>query len=744
MIKPLFLTAMVATFAAIFSPIVRAETVIRVSPAESPFETSVASAASLDFNVQVEDGEEPAVLGEQTTVLVAAGQQANSDGTITISWSEQTWTLPSGFQGGQRSLGVSVSGAIPAKPWKAELTLALSGGVAAEVPFAINVRPGFDKDEDLKASVEFCVPREKGCAWGGDPNGDGTNFLELYRDFGAITGVGVFRTPDADPASIAEHLELKISEMIGGEPVLTTAIQASNVVFLPMDPDGNGVADFVQTTFVLGASDPLAVAPDAKRTFVLYVRRTDTNPESKIRLAWFEVRARETGDGGNFWLAAESQYADFGREQTPALKAKPVLYKNGTVLSDTAQATAFLEPSLANGYADPRSGLYDLNWVVRIDWTALKKRAVIAAGDTIRVDLTFPGTAVQTISASFKVIEPGVQATTFKTPDELRAKVYDNGKSEWDYLQELLEALRAAGLRVDGTGIHIPSLWPNPSDYPNWKDIKDKIDSIRAALKAYLRAARLVNGTDALDGKDEWAIDVLVEIDGVMVRVRIVIGKDGAPAKADDKNSDRPTLVIPLGRDGKPATSTADGTDGQGAEAKIEKKGSVGIAVGGDGGKGEEGTANADGKKGGSGGGAKVDVDNKKDPSTTGLGNEGVAIGGNGGDGRGKGGNGGDVKATAEKGSNAKVGGFGGDGGDSKWPPKGTTKDDQPPVEPRAGKVEVKNEDGVKNKTDKKLGAVHNNGVPGKPKGGAAVGTPGQPADGAEGKFVPGTPITGG
>ncbi|MCZ7607400.1 MAG: hypothetical protein M5U25_15285 [Planctomycetota bacterium] len=209
---------------------------------------------------------------------------------------------------------------------------------------------------------------------------------------------------------------------------------------------------------------------------------------------------------------------------------------------------------------------------------------------------------------------------------------------------------------------------------------------------------------------------------------------DGESAKGSDKG-EACTLLIVIGQCGK-YVGNKPGNGGK-AEAEVKGKGSIGIAVGGDGpGKNDPNV----GDDGGNGGDAKVTAGKTK--GVPGPGPTGIAIGGNGGDTAGqnaKPGDGGNAEGKGAGGGDGDVVAQGGDSGNGKIPPSG--------AEFKGGKAKVENEDSIApdgaKAGKKETGTVKTKGRAGKCTGGTARAEDGDTPDSADGTFKPDNPVTG-
>ncbi len=386
-----------------FSTAVRAQALITVKPVSTPFEAGVASAATLTFHVHAHnEAGEPVTLGSALEASVAIATWQNQEAGLSILQADDTWTLPQGFSAGQRTNAVAVTGTPPEEPVTAELTLQVTVGEGEPegIDFAVSIAPGVGA---AYTSIDFCVAPAQG--GGQTPIFYSTaKVLDLYADFGEVQAVGVIGAMNADAETVANDMQLRIVEIVDGEEVSTSALQTANAAFTAMDLDDNGLAEFVQTTFNLQAPQPIVVATDSERVFALYARRTDLDPVVDILLAEITIEPRESTFAMTLWLEEDEHHVTFHRDDSPPLRNPfPRLYLNDVLLPEASQVTATVEPSGANGYANTDSGLYDLSWTVVIDWEKLKTVTAIDAGDTFRVDLTFPGTSVPAISATMTV-----------------------------------------------------------------------------------------------------------------------------------------------------------------------------------------------------------------------------------------------------------------------------------------------------------------------------------------------------
>lgn len=502
--------------------------------------------------------------------------------------------------------------------------------------------------------------------------------------------------------------------------------------------------------------------------------RIDVLPIKKIILGQFIVAGRSSigGDVTAILGYNESRTVTFSRKQSKPLAVRPVLHRNGIRLPAKAQAMVTIEPSSSN--ATPTiNGLYDLSWDVHIDWTKLSKITPFAIGDILNVHMHFPKSSVSHLIADLEILERGINATVFETPESLLEKDYDETRefeetyidedgneqtrtvdrklTEKDYLDDLIKALQAAGLVVDANGnIDFPKAFMDPTKKRiNWERAGEALEALRAAIEAYKMAKREItkNGkiTDCLEKAKEWRIVVKVKMknkngDLVNVEIVIVIGAKGKKASATDgkaKKDDKASkLIIAIGRCGEDATKDAknkitDATDGGSAGVEIKRPGSIGIAMGGDGGGESEVGVVRDGADGG---------DSEAKVKETATGAVGIAVGGVGGGvktlgGKVTQGNGGDANTDAEKGADAKVVGMGGDSGYGEEPKKKPYK---------SGKTATKNGDSVKGHTKEKRGEyIENDGRAGTAIGPITRAEPKQGAEGAKARHRETAPTTG-
>jgi len=325
----------------------------------------------------------------------------------------------------------------------------------------------------------------------------------------------------------------------------------------------------------------------------------------------------------------------------------------------------------------------------------------------------------------------GLQASTYRSIEELEGLEYDNGQTEKDYLNELIEALKDAGVEIDENGVSFPSGFPEGGKRPAWPDIDEALEKLRNAILDWKNKAREQGGQDFLEGKEKFEIDVFIEIDGVLVRIRLVIS-DGSVANVGDSdrhpdqnsdNEDAPRIVIAVGKCGRDHNG-GDATSGANAPAvRIRKRGTLGVSVGGNGGNGQYDPtvpSNPNAAKGADGGNASVNVRRERDstnrPST------GIAIGGNGGDSNGEGGSGGDADAASrDRGADASVAARAGDSGTGRNPPRRS--------QTKAGEFRVENPDSGGSRTRAGAKGGESNGVAGKITGGIGVAQPRQPAE---------------
>jgi hypothetical protein len=731
--------------------VLKADPVLSIQPTLSPFESSVASQVTLTFNVLVEQDGEPAELIDPVEVSVIVPGYEDEDTGVAVPPIEGTWHLPAGFSGGQRRLAGAVFGAPPPEPLLAELVLVASSDVTGvqEVPFEIQIHAAYS---ERQAFVDFCLTPDigrTGRPWGVGPGPIATT-LDLYRDFESVRGIGVIGTPSAEADKLPGLIQFLVTEVVDGNEFPAAAIRVSGAQLHALDTDGNGLAEVVQMTFRLEAPQAVAVAPNAEREFLVYAERTDLGDAPATLLAEVSIKAREEWGNSVFWLDNLDQSIVFERRQSVALGNPRVrLFLNGEALPPDAQATAVIE-TLHDGNPDVETGLHDLTWDVRVDWEKLQQRVEVTAGDMFRVDMWFPQSAavagITRISAVDEVFAPdGLQASTHRDIGELEELEYDNGKTEKDYLDELIEDLKDAGVEIDEDGVSFPPGFPEGEGKdPNWADIREALEKLQEAILDWKNKAREQNGEDILDGKDTFEIDVFIKIDGVLVRFRIVI-RNGGRVNDDDKhvdegsdNEDAPRIVIGVGKCGRDHNGGPAQNGGNAPKVRVRKRGSLGVSVGGNGGNGEadpDGSPDPDAARGANGGNAEVDVDTERDPTTPPP--TGIAIGGNGGDSNGEGGSGGDANAEARGGqsrsrdeNDGSVAAKGGSTGNSRFPPRGNR--------PRAGESRVRHDGGIQGGGRRGRASTDGaslDGVSGRMRGGMSSGQHREPADTTEGRL---------
>ncbi|MEE9312619.1 MAG: hypothetical protein V3V10_09435, partial [Planctomycetota bacterium] len=743
---------------------------IDVTPASSPFEIMAGVPASLSFNICVTKEDEPAPFADEVTAtIVMRGVEDEETGLVLLPL-EAEWVFFEGFAAGQRHLRLAVMGDVPVDGTvlATTATIVFAGQEPLEVAVELQVR-GSTPDRDLADSnIDFCVQPGTGEADNSASYGYGMQ-ARLYSNFRRVQVVGSFSFNNAASATIKASTVLEIVEVIEEDDSRIPTDMALTSRLRVIDADGDGLAEAV-TFLATIRSKKLKVKLGARRLFEVRAYRTDVLPKAAIILGEFEVVRRAYTDGDNFATIGGRDYvwAEFGREQSKPLTAEPILLRNGQRLPAPAQAFATVVPAGENA-SPTSSGLFDLEWVVDIDWGKLSKFVAFEVGDTLSVRMRFPKSRVAPLTVDMEVTKVGVNAVYLTTVEELEAKEYDNDKTEQDYVDELMEALCKAGLVVDSDGnLSLPGLFGH-GNYDNAGDIQD---ALRAAILAYKNALRKVDGKDCLKGKKPWEIEVKFkkrmpstkDDDGnvvlgkeVEITVVIVIGPKGKKAKATDGKKDGPKLVIAVGRCGEDDNKDPNKSEGQDAGVTINQPGSVGIAVGGNGGDEPDRTLGesitAEGKKKGRGGKATAEVKKTAGEGRSSKGATAVALGGHGGDADADGrlsGNGGDAKATAEKGAKGKVAAGGGNSGYvSSPPPVPPTRKGAAPSKKGiyGGNTEVENGDSVggKGRSHEGIG-VHNPGLEGEVIGGVATAEPRRTAGGKPSQpntKEPEGPITG-
>lgn len=734
---------------------------IRITQDTEPAECSVGDEVRIRLNFNVSDAEgNPASLGTALDLTVSMPSFTDADSLLSVAEAEDLFHFGAGFKGGSRVLITAVSGpGVPAEPRvvKPPVMFGAAGpGRVLSVPERLSILVRSSPAEPL-GQFHFCPQPGRGEVV------EGTDPL-LYADFKRSLVVGHVAAAGLPAATVLAGIEVTVVERIQnvGDVVQTDITIADALQRTVVDADSDGVAEGVTIVARLQADAPVPVAINAARDFEIRVRYLDGAEFKVLGEADFTVRRREetSGPGGVAIVGHDhGVYATFARRQSRALNPKLTLLRNGIEMDAAARATATITPSLSNATPTTESGLYNLYWSVDLDWNRLQKLVPWGADDTLTFRWEFSA-AIGSAEVNWESAISGINATVFDTPQKLTDKRYDNGRTEKDYFDDLVRALKGAGIRLREQPDRLE--WPRllddrQEDAPNWDRVVKAIKSVKAAVKAYKDAARQVNGADALAGQKEWETEVDVEFDVVdangnpvrnpdgtvkkkLIKVRIVFkpGRDangsGAAADGDDKGQG-PKVVVVIGQCGQTA---ANGNNGNGGEAKVKVTGpgSVGVAVAGDGASNTNPEVN---KNGGSGGAAKADAGSGKRPAGQ-PGATGVAIGGNGGDAVAPNtnpGNGGDANGKAEKGGASGVVIRPGDSGNGKLPGRDN--------ETKSGTGTAENEDALETGGKKSVTAGvarGGKGQGGKAKAGVARAETGKSLKSSPGEYD-GNPVTG-
>lgn len=735
---------------------------IKVTQDTEPTECSVGDEVRIRLNFNVSDAEgNPASLDTALDLPVSMPAFTDADTLLSVAAAEDLFHFGAGFKGGSRVLITAVAGpAVPAQPCvvKPPVIFGAPGPgrvLAAPETLSILVR---SSPAEPSGQFHFCPQPGRGeVVEGMDPL--------LYADFRRCLVVGHVPAAGLPAATVLAGIEVTVVErvqnvgdVVQADITVSDALQRSVV-----DADGDGFAEGITIVARLEATAAVPVAINATRHFEIRVRHLDGAATRVLGEADFTVRRREetSGPGGVAIVGYDhGVYATFTRRQSRILNPKLTLLRNGVAMDAVARATATITPSLSNATPTAESGLYNLHWTVDLDWNRLQKLVPWGPDDTLTFRWEYSA-AIGSAEVNWETAIPGVNATIFDTPQKLTDKRYDNGRTEKDYFDDLVDALKGAGLRLreQPDRLEFPTLLDNPNEKrPNWDRVETAIAAVKAAVKAYKDAVRRVNGADALAGQKEWETEVEVEFDVVdangnpvrnsdgtvkkkLIKVRIVFkpGRDvngnGSGAEGDDKGQG-PKVVIVIGQCGNTA---ANGNNGKGGEArvKVTGPGSVGIAVAGDGASNTDPEVN---KHGGHGGAAKADAGDSKRPVGQ-PGATGVAIGGNGGDAVAPNtnpGNGGDANAKGAKGGASGVVIRPGDSGNGKLPHKDN--------ETTSGTGTAENEDALETNGKKSVSAGVAKGAKGqggKAKAGVARAETGKSLKNSPGEYD-GSPVTGG
>lgn len=712
---------------------------LKFDPASEPFESSSGELLTLYHNIGVsnENGE-PTQLTEATQVGVELSAFEDEESGLSFLPALTSWNFPAGFAGGRRQLETAVFGPAPVKGIEliAPIRLTLADGTLLEQTVKILVRAGATEG----GGGGLCIQPGDGEEYPLSPTaGSGISpGWVVFNDTRPLAAIGSAQFKDAPAATIENTTTFQVVEVLADGTTAPAPFSIENLHTRVVDADGDGTAESLVFGLRMSRTGEIELAPnDAGRTsrvFELRAVRTDVLPNPVASIYQFDVSRREWVEHDVHAVLGDDApvLVGFKREQSHALKARPVLYHNGVQLPAAAQATAKLEPGGLNGDVT-WTGLFDLAWDVEVDFARLAMIGGFALGDTLTVELRFPGSGVAALNRDLEVLQDGINASVFKSLEDLAEKTYDDDTNEQEHVEALVQALCDAGLMVDDDGkLTFPSLIEDEGDDPQWGDIRGVANAIRAAILAYKNAPRNKDGVSCLVGEKEWEVRVTIEKDGKQVPVVIVLDTTGDGASADDKKSGDGSLVIAIGKCGKDGTGNTDGTDGSKATAKLSKDGSLGIAAGGNGGQGGD---QPDSPSGGNGGKSSVDA--------KGRGSTGISLGGHGGSTEGngsKGGNGGDSETDAEKRSNGLS--EAGSSGSQKLPP--------PDSHTSTGKASVKNDSAVPDKKGgvetkrREVGEGKLEGTSGSTKGGIVRAKPDKTMDDNTAKVVRNDPTTGG
>jgi hypothetical protein len=717
--------------------IVHAAATLDISPASSPVIVESATATSFYFNLTVSDDGLPASLPANETVDVDLPQLIDTEYNLTLLPAQTQWLLAQGFEGGLRELQTSVIGSPPDETVEltAPISFTLSDSSVINADLTILVRPGPVEH----GWADFCFQPGDGWRSGTGPALGTPPFVAgfAYNDFGPIMAIGSVVFEDAAAATIADNVRFEVHEEMSDGRFTTAPVDVDEHWLQVIDHFNDGIADAVHFGVRLERTAELALAEGEHRILELRAYRDD-DANALIRIALLELRSRVTTWVDSPVLGFEEPVTfEFRLQQSHPLTATPKLFRNDVELPEAAQALAALEPHSSNS-TPTASGLYDLSWKVVVNFALLAPLAGFVVDDELRVDLHFDDTSVEPLSAPTDVLQAGVNATVFSDMEELEGKEFDNDKTELDYVRDLIEALCEAGLEVDDEGgLSFPgSPFDDGEDEdlgPNWQEVCKTLIAIREALMAYKNAERKSGGQDCM--RRRWRVRATVQVGDKEIPVVILIRTDGRTAVASDGGDDG-TLVIVFGTCGEDAQGSQDGQRGGKAKAELEGKGSLGIALGGNGGEGGEGS---DARNGGNGGDAEVDV--------SGIGSTGIALGGKGGSTEGAGrsaGNGGNGTATSERGRRADLIAEGGASGSQRFPPSNARTS--------TGEARVTNPDstpdhrgdGGRRTSERRSGTARLNNGSGRTTGPVARGTPDRDMDSDEGRTIrDGPPVTG-
>lgn len=745
------------------------EFVITVTQAQEPEETAVGAELKLRFHVNVSNTKgKPARLTAPVDLMAELPNFTDEDTGLSMAAAEDLFHLPTGFAGGTRSLVTAATGAPPLRPvvLAAPVRFATEAAdvglkVPDEVLVQIRTQPA-EADGEFK----FCIAPGRGerGAW-----------PLLYADFGSVLVIAGVTGAGLPTATVLAGLEFEVVEVVRDAETGEVREVRQDAVEISEDPhtrvidsDGDGFAEGIHAVLRLRAAQPVAVKPNQRRRFILRARHTDGINVDELGEADFDIEPRErTGVGGVAVVGAGTGVATrFERRQSRAFGITPSILRNGAPLNAAAHATMTVVPDQLNASPVAESGLYDLGWSVRVDWARLQGLVNWQPDDTLTVTAELGG-ADNRASVTWEVAFDGINATVFDTPESLIEKEYDNGVTERDHVDALVEALKEAGLIArrtsKGDEVEIPDVLADPNDdgFPDWGRVRRALRAIKNAVKAYKTAPRVLDGVDCLEGRREWDVCVTIQCP--------LVDEDGEPVTDDDGNQVIKDVNLKIffnpqrnGRDGRNASGSDDGApctlliviaqcgvsesgnagNGGEAEADISGRGSVGIAVGGDGsGNRDDPDSN---EAGGNGGKGIVKIGRKPGNADDGPGPTGVSIGGDGGDTVGtnaRPGDGADAEADADQAACGSIVAGGGDSGHAEFPPSrgGHT----------SGTARVKNgdsvtSDGKRKAVNRKSRRVKGGGQRGRVTGGIARAEKDLTPDSTDGVPRPNpNPVTG-
>lgn len=629
----------------------------------TPAETTVQKPLRLYFNAESSDADgNPAGLEAATQVQVNLPPFDDEETGLSVLPANATWHFPEGFVGGRRFIETAVVGTSPSESatLMAPLTMTLADGTVIEKTVEILVRAGATEG----GNAELCIQPGDGGELGPWVGFGLSPGWRIYTDFRPLLAVGSAQFKDAPAATIKNSMEFEVVEVLEDGETAPAPFTIDNRRLRVVDSDNDGTAEAIHFGVRISRSEAIEVSFGEVRRFEIRATRTDVLPTPVASLAQFEleVRARVSFAEEPVLGFDDEISVGFERDQSRALNVRPVLYRNGNQLPPAAQATAAVLGNPLNGELT-ETGLYDLGWFVDVDFTRLTAISGFVVGDTLGVELRFPGISVQPLLADLEVFEDGINATTFKDIEDLEEKIYDNGTTEKDLVETLVEALCDAGLEVDDDGgLALPDPFEDEGLDPQWGDVQETLDEIRNAALAYKNAPRLVDGEDCLERARKWKVSVTIKKDGKDIPVVIARDTSGKGTNAKSKRNMDCALVIAIGMCGEDPGDDGEATNGSGAAVELKGRNSVGIAVGGNGG---EGGAENDGGDGGS-----ANANTKGGSSNT-----AIALGGHGGSTTGtgsKGGSGGDAGSEVT-GRSSNIVEAGASGSQEVPPPKADT-----------------------------------------------------------------------